>query len=808
MNSLWLDTRLALRAMSKRPGFATAVILTMALGIGANTAMFSVLNGVVLQPLPYPDASRLVRVYAHATDDPETPFKVASYPEFLDIASEVSSLASVGLYNYTTLTLTQPGEPASLAAARVSADLFAVLGTRTVVGRPFAGRDDRAGGPPVVLLSHDLWVRRFSADPSIIGRTVALNRVPHEVVGVVEPDFRMPSDLVTGNRTDLWVPVAPYAASLGRGIRRFAVYGRLADGVTIERAEAELTALGERLAAAYPETSADTRLSVTPAKGVAVSGARSLLPLLVGAVVLVLLIACANVANMLLARSTTRGRETAIRAALGAGRRRLVFGSFIESVVLAAVGGAIGILLAQWALEGLRVVAAGRIPRLAEVRIDLTVLAFTAVLSLTTAALASMGPALHGSAARADAALGDGRWRTSGRATRRVRSALVVFEVALGFPLLAAAGLLLNSLWRLQRVDSGLEAAHAVTLSLTLPTEVYGNDRDAVRFYRDLLTQIRHLPGVEDAGATTALPMGGGSSCDTYAVADRPEETQPCAEFRVSTPGYAQALGVPLLLGRWLSDDDTEGAPPVAVVSSGMATRLWPSESPLGKRIKYGGPESSGPWHTVVGVIGDVRQLGLDAPPAPEFHLPYAQVSWPREMTIVVRSRGAPDALTAGIRRSISRLDSELPVPAIRSMDAVLTASVADPRFRSLVIAGFAALALGLAAIGIYAVTAYSVGERTRELGIRMALGAQSNGLRALVVVEALRLVAMGVLIGLLPTLWSGRLVGRFLFEVELVDPPTLVAISAIVLTCGALGSYLPARRATGIDPLEALRHE
>jgi len=803
MSSLWLETRVALRAIGKRPGFSATVILTFALGIGANSAMFSVLNGVLLRPLPYPDASRVVRVYSHAVDDPETDFKVASYPEFLDVAAAAASLETVGLYNYTTLTLTGFGEPTSLAAARASAGLFDVLGARTVAGRTFLDADDRPGAPAVVLLSHHLWVSRFGRDASILGRSITLNRIAYEVIGILDPAFRMPSDLVTGDRTDVWVPVAAYAAPLGRGIRRFAVYGRLADGATLERGRAELGALGERLAATYPETSRDVRLGLAPAKGLAVAGARSLVPLLLGAVTLVLLIGCANVANMLLARATTRDRETAIRAALGAGRRRLAFGAFVESAVLASLGGATGLLVAQWTLDALRVAAAGRIPRLAEVGIDGTVLAFTAGLILVTAALASVGPVLHG------AVVGDaGRWHTSGLATRRARNALVVFEIAVGFPLLAAAGLLLNSLWRLQRVDPGLETARAVTLTLSLPREVYADDRDGVRFYHDLLARLRMLPGVEDAGATTALPLGGGSSCDTYAIADRPDVTQPCVEFRVSTPGYARALGVPLLEGRWLTDQDTERAPPVAVVSEAMAVRLWPNESAVGKRIKYGGVESTGPWHTVVGVIGDVRQLGLDAPPAPEFHLPHAQVSWPREMTVVVRSTGGPEALAAAIRRSVSEIDPDLPVPALRSMDEVVTASVADPRFRSLVIASFAGMALVLAAVGIYAVTAYSVGERTRELGIRMALGARANGLRALVVLGALRLVSVGVLIGLVASLWTGRLVGRFLFGVGQVDPPTLAIIALVVLICGVLGSYVPARRATRIDPLEVLRHE
>ena len=806
---MWSDLRYALRSLRTSPGFTAVVVLTLALGIGATTAMFSILNGILLKPLPYPFAERLVRVFPTTPDDPDPPFKVVSYPNFLDLATATRSFETVGLYTYGSLTLTGRGDPTQLRVARATPGLLDLLGARPAAGRLFGPEEEGPGAPPVVVLGWELWQGRFGGDASAIGRTAILDGNAYTIVGVARPGFRLPSDLAAGELTDAIVPVAPYAAPFGRGIHRFAMYARLHHGATGAAAREELAAIGRRLAEQHPETNADQGFGLVDARDLMVRDSRRLLVLLAAAVGFVLLIACANVANLLLARGTGRSHEIAVRAALGASRGRLLTWLAAESAVLACVGGALGWWLADWGTGVLRIVAATRVPRLQAVELDGAVLAFAAALCLAAVLLSGLLPAwfMVRSAPVRPITGASGRVTAAG-STARVRSGLAAAQVALAVPLLAGASLLLNSFWRLSRVEPGLEADRAVVATLSLPASRYRTETEVAAFYRELMGTLRAISGVEAAGATTSLPLSGAFSCDTFATEDRPGDEQPCAEYRVSTPGYGEALGIALLRGRRFTDADRAGAPPVALVSQALANRLWPGGDPIGRRIKYGGPTSRGPWHTVVGVVGDVRHKGLGEPIEGEFHVPHAQVPWPRSLTVVIRSVSDPTAIIPALRRAVGTLDPELPVTGARSMRAVIGASVAAPRFRTTLFGAFAAFALGLAVLGVFALMAHVVSERTRELGIRMALGADRLAVRTLVLGQAGRLVCAGLLVGLPVSLITGRLMSGFLFGVRPTDPASMMVVVVVLVVAALVGSYVPARRAMRVDPMVALRQE
>jgi putative ABC transport system permease protein len=798
------DLRFALRRLLRAPGFTAAAVICLALGIGANTAIFTVINAVLLRPLPFEEPERLVGVW-EANSLRRSERNVVAPANYLDWVSDNAVFSAMSAVYDMSASLAGSGQPEEVPVQSATAGLFQLLGLRPELGRVFSDADDAPGAPDVAVLSHGLWVRRYGGDPTVVGSAVRLDGKPFTVIGVMPPETRT---FGVQPRPDLWIPLGldpseNYRETSGRFLRAAA---RLKPGVTIERAQAELSTIARRLETQYPDFNTHWSVNLVPLTEQVVGQVRRPLMLLGGVVLLVLLIACGNVANLQLAQATARRREIAVHAALGAsgvalGRRLLA-----ESVLVAFAGGALGVLLAWWCTDALSALAATSIPRMEEVAVDPRVLVFTLVVSLAAGIGFGMVPAMHALRSDLTEDLKDGARGPLGRGAG-TRNLLVAAQVAGSLMLLIGAGLLLKSFARLQEVNLGFNPDRVLTARVSLVAGSFDGDETHVRFFQDLLERVRGLPGVQTVGAINWLPLSGQRSATRMTIegesAPRPGE-EPAADVRAVDPGFFQAMEIPLLRGRAITASDRAGRPRAVVVSEGFVDRYLPGD-PLGRRIHM-------PWNdtligTVVGVVADIKHTGVDSATSPTVY--WALPQFPQSfMTLVIRTTGEPARLANGVVEQVRALDPEQPVADLKTYDEWLGGAVARRRFSMLLLGGFAGLALALTVIGLYGATAYGVVQRTREFGIRLALGATGRDVLWGVLRSALLVVAGGIVAGVAGAAAFSGLLSALLFEVSATDPVMFVAIAALLLLVGAVAGYLPARRATKVDPMVAIRAE
>ncbi|HEX8140370.1 MAG TPA: ABC transporter permease [Pyrinomonadaceae bacterium] len=808
MNSLWQDLRYGLRMLWKKPGFTVVAIVALALGIGANTAIFSVIYTVLLSPLPFKNSERLVWIWE---TNPVAGIKKepASLPNFTDWKTQSQSFEGVAAFIRSSLTLTSDGEPERIPCAYTSANFFSVLGVEPALGRSFTEEENTPGKHRVVVLSHSLWQRRFSANPGIVGQSITLAGNPYTVVGVLPAGFKNPTP-EQSKPAELWTPLAYDFERMARRSDFLNVVARLKQGVTPAQAQAEMNTITSRLAQQYPDSNTGWSTIVLPLHERMIGDVRTPLWLLMGVVGFLLLIACANVANLLLARSTSRQQEIAIRRALGADRLRLVRQFLTESVLLSVTGGLLGSLVAMWGVDILVALSPGNIPRLDEVGLNWKVLAFTLAVSFATGVVFGLLPALHATSPNLTETLKEGgRSSTEGIRGGRLRNSLVVAEIAIALVLLVGAGLMIRSFARLQAVDPGFRPERILTMDLSLPSAKYKEDAQVSAFFDQLSSRISAVPGVESVGAVSALPLSGGGDIITFLVEGRPEQPpgqSEDAEYRIVTPGYFATMGVPVVRGEGFTERHTREAPAVMVINETFARRYFPGEDPIGKRLNIGNPERS-PWRMIVGVVKDVRHEGLDTEPYPQMYTPLAQVQR-RAMTLVARTSGAPLSLVPNVRHELTSLDKDQPLYNVQTMEQVLAHSISRQRFQMLLIAIFASVGLVLASVGIYGVISYSVTQRTHEIGIRMALGAQARDVLKMILGQGMILTLVGVGVGVAVALLLTRVMASLLFGVSATDPLTFIAVSVLLAFVALLACLIPARRAMKVDPMEALRYE
>ena len=805
MDTLSQDIRYAFRRLLKSPGFAAVVILTLGLGIGANSAIFSVVNGVVFRSLPYPESNRLVRLFQVGDDGGLATFTPMNY---LDVQAGTHAFESSAAFTGAGYTLTSDGEPERVDGAEASASFFDVLRVRPAMGRGFLPDENQPGKTHVAVISHGLWTRRFNADRGIIGRSVLLNSEPHTIVGVMPEGFSYPS------KRDVWTPLE-YDTDFtqkSRGAWYLSIIARLKPGVTAEQAANEVAAIGRRLETEFPRTNLNVKMTAVDLHTYMTGDIKPKLLVLLAAVGFVLLIACANVANLLLARAAAREGEIAVRAALGAGRGRIVRQLLTESVVLAIGGGVLGLFLAQLGTKLLLSLQPAGIPRLDVVRVDGAVIAFTAVIAIATGMVFGMIPAFQATRGDLVSSLKEGgKGALASRRAGRMREGLVITEIALAVMLLAGAGLLMRSFARLQSVNPGFRAAQTLSFRTALPAAAYPEEPQRVSFYQRALERFRALPGVTSAGAISALPLSGSSFGFTFTIEGdpppRPGE-EPAMQTRVVTPDFFPAMGIPLMRGRGFTDADNAGAPQVVLLNEAAVKKFFPKGNAIGRRIELGwgrGPGRPRNGGEVVGIVGSVKQFGLDEVEEPEIYIPHAQQPM-AGMTFVVHTAGDPTAIADAVRREIGALDPSLPVTAIEPVESVVARSISQPRFYMLVLGIFACVALVLASIGIFGVVSYAVAQRTREMGIRIALGASRERVLRMVLGNAMRLAIAGVIVGLIASFLLSRTLASLLFDLSPTDPATYVAVGIGLSLVALLASYLPAWRATRVDPVVALR--
>jgi putative ABC transport system permease protein len=793
------DARYALRQLRKSPGFAIVAVLTLALGIGATSAIFSVVNGVLLRPLPFPEADRLFRVYEIVPQYGR--FSVAP-ATFLDWRKQATTLERVSTFNSASATLAGTDGPERVTTATVSWDLFELLKVSPALGRTFAEAEDAPGKNSVVVLSYGLWQRRFGGDPGVLGRALTLSGEPVTIVGVMPRAFSYPS-----REIELWQPIALNPANATRGGHFLGVIARLKPGVSLAEASAELQAISGRLAVQYPAASANESAEVIPLKEQMVGAIRPALLTLFAAVTVVLLIACANVANLLLVRASVREKEMAIRGALGAGRGRLVLQLLAESVVLAVAGGGLGVLFAYVAIPAVRTLSAGSIPRVNDISIDGGVLAFSVAVSLVTGLVFGLAPAWRASQPGIGEVLKDaGRSTTTSRG-RMIRNVLMIAEVGLSIVLLVGASLLLRSFDRITRVDPGFRANNVLAFRVTLPNKSYPEDHNRVTFFDALLGKLETLPQVRAVGMAQNIPMRGDYVL-SFAIQGRPPanpNAEPSANYRSVSSGYFRTLGIPILRGRAFTEQDVEKAPMVAVIDEEFAKRHFAGEDPIGRGIHMG--NGSDGFYRIVGVVGSVRYEGLGSRPEPTMYVPFKQDVF-SSMWMIARTDGDPSQQSAAARQAVKAIDSSLPAYSIVALANVVSDSVAQRRFSMLLLAAFALIALFLAAIGLYGMVAYSVRQRMQEIGVRIAIGAQRRDVLRLIVGGGMKLALTGAIVGLVGALALARVVGTMLFEVTPFDPASYGTTATVLLAVAAVACYVPARRATRVDPLTVLRQE
>jgi putative ABC transport system permease protein len=816
------DLRYGLRMLRRNPGFTFVAVLTLALGIGANTAIFSVVNAVLLRPLPYDEADRLVFLTERS---PWSEDLTLSYPDFADWRAQNHVFEYIGVYNYNGYNLTGSGEPERLRAGRASADLFSALRVRAALGRIFTNEEDKPGAPGVVVLSHGLWQRRFGGNPNILNQSLTLNDHPYTVVGVLPPDFRFEE------RNEIWVPVeANISAGVlrGRDLHPFLRgVARLEAGVTLEQARAEMDAIAARLAQRYP-INKNVEARITPLLENYVHNVRRALWVLLGAVAFVLLIACANVANLMLARATAREREMAVRVALGASRWRVIRQLLTESLLLAVVGGALGLLLAKWGVKVILTFSANSLPRSSEIGLDTRVLVFTVAISVLTGIVFGLAPALQAIRADVQESLKEtARSTTGGR--HRLRQFLVVAEVALTLVLLIGAGLLIRSFYRLQQVNPGFIDEHVLSFRVSLPVQKYAHENQWLNFYQQVIEKLRAVPGVKEVGIASRVPMDGNNNANAFRVVGQPpfppgqmQSMQVC----FVSPDYFRTMRIPLLRGRYFTEQDNRShlseeqlrgldrgdrlslGRKTVIVDEEFARRHWPNQDPVGKQILWGAGGGDDSPLTVIGVVGRVK---LDSPQEPIGAVQgyFAFLEYPQPvMSFVVKTTLEPERMIAPAREQVQAVDASQPIFDIKTLTQLRAAAIAPQRFNLLLLGMFAAVALALAVVGIYGVMSYAVTQRTHELGIRMALGAQSHDVLRLVIGQGMKLALIGVALGVGGALALTQLLKTLLFDVSPADPMAFVSIALLLTIVALIACYIPARRATKVDPMSALRHE
>jgi putative ABC transport system permease protein len=807
MQTLWQDLRYGARMLTKQPSFALIAIATLALGIGANTAIFSVVNGILFRPLPYADAERLYWLSIDRQDLGKG--FTLSTADFLTLKEHNQSFEKMALLQGDRMTLTGGAEPERITAHKVTSEYFAAMGVQPVLGRTFLPDEDQPGKPLVAVVSHSLWQSHLNSDPDPGSRTVTLNDRMYTVIGVMPPDFRL------FRSVDVWpiMQVNPPKRRAPYGLRLIA---KLKPGIDEPQVRAELTALRDQVERQWSNPQEGSGLplwsyEVEPLKEFITGNLRPVLLVLLAAVGCVLLIATANVANLLLARGSTREREMAIRAALGASRFRLLRQLLSESVLLAAAGGALGLLLASYGVDLLLKLEPGNLPRMHEVGIDKGVLAFTSCVSLLSGLLFGLAPAMQVSRTNLNESLKEGgRTSTETRGRKRLRALLVVSQTALALVLLAGAGLMIKSFVRLQQVNPGFNPEGLLSVQLSPTPTRYGDDVKKVAFHRELLDRVRSLPGVQAAGTSSDVPPQNVADVDVFEVAGQPippDQNRPLAERIILSTDYFRTMGIPLLSGRNFERTDDSNAPPVVIVNKTMAERYFPGADAVGGRIHFGDFEPDALWITIVGVVGDVKNNGLSAENAPTIYQPYEQTP-AVPICLFLRSSSNPERLTAGVREVVLAIDKELPIANIKTGDQLLYDAVGQPRFHTTLIAMFAGLALLLAAVGIYGVISYSVAQRTHEIGVRLAVGARPRDVLALVIKQGMLLTLTGTAIGIGVAFGLTRLLSSLLFQVSATDPLTFGGVAAILLAVAFFACWIPARRATKVDPMIALRYE
>jgi putative ABC transport system permease protein len=803
------DLKYALRMLLKSPAFTLIAVITLALGIGANSAIFSVVDTVLLRPLPFKNPDQLVMIWGNTTADPNAR-STGSFPDFYDYRDQSRSFTAMAAYSGAGAVLTNAGEAHELQGVAVAGDIFAVLGTPPMLGRGFAPEETKVGGPRVVVLAHGLWQRAFASDKSIIGREITMSGRAHTVIGVMPPGWKFPLDVERSEYVTALEPlVAPEVTRRGSNFLR--LIGRVKPGLTVQQAEAELRPIALRLQQQYPDTNTNRSVGLVPLLEDVVGDVRPALLILLGAVALVLLIACANVANLLLARAAARSREIGIRTALGASRMLIIRQLLAESFILALLGGAAGLVLAWWGVDLLRAFGPRDVPRLSEIHVNAAVCAFTFILAIVSTLTFGLVPALQVSRPNVNESLQQGaKGSTGGAQSQRVRAALVVSQVALSLLLLAGAGLLIKSFLNLRATNPGFDPTRLLVLDQVVPRLKYPDAATQRRFYNQLLPKLATLPGVEAVAGANPLPFSGNDNALSFRMARDPElgpGTHPDASHLAVLPGYFRTMKVPLRSGREFDQRDGEGAPNVAIVNEAFVRRHLSDVNPIGQQILLDQDEGSLPLE-IVGVVGDAKQNALNAEPVPEMYRPLGQAP-NRRVWLVFRTATANlSGMEAAVRRAVHEIDSDVYVGHLKPMESLIGQQLAQPKFNMMLLAVFALVAMTLAAIGIYGVIAYSVAQRTREIGIRMALGAQRMQMLSMILRQSLTLVAIGLTIGLIASFAGTRLLKSLLYGVGVTDIGTYALVVFVLGGAAFLASYIPARRAMRVDPMVALRYE
>ncbi len=813
------NLRYALRVLAKQPLFTAIVILTFALGIGANTAVFSVLNAVLLRPLPFKEPQNLVALGefdSREKADPGTEISSSSYLDYVDWRDQNKVFEHVAVYtNQSVGTLTDGSQATHIQAESVSADLFPLLGVQPMLGRTFLPKEDEPGNR-VVILGYEFWQRQFGGDRGILGRNITLDGKAFQVIGVMPPHFTYP--LRFSNPPELWISMALLRATEDgstpmteqRDNDFFQCVARLKPGVSIQQAQANIDTITASWHQQYPAKS-NTGAKVVPELSAMIGSTHSALLMLCAMAGCVLLVACVNVANLLLARSLSRNREISIRAALGAGRSHILRQLLVESILLGAVGGLAGLLLALWGIDSLKAFLPG-IPRINEVSPDLRVLAFTGLVSVGVGIIAGLLPAWRASHPNLATSLNEAaRGSSEGSAGHRTRASLVVIEIVLALVLLASAGLLVESFLRLQKVPAGFDPTKVVTARIALPDASYPKPENSTAFFKKLIERFSVLPGVQSAAAAWWIPLSGSEISFNFDIQERPmpEGQQPVAEVNVVTPEYFQTLHTPIALGRGFTERDDRSSPPVVIVSESFAKQYFPGENPIGKRITPNGTDSNNkpPLREIVGVVSDMHLISLRVAPKPQIYIPHQQFGI-GGMSVFVRTQVDPESLTNALRRIVAEMDKDVPIYRTRTLTDYMTQSVAQPRLNAMLVSLFAVIALLLAAAGIFGVMSYSVTQRTQEIGIRMALGAQRYDVLRLIVVQGMRFVFVGLVVGLIGVVVCSRLLQSFLFGIGATDLRTMLLVTLILSGVAFVACLVPARRATLVDPIKALRTE